>query len=516
MLDILRQHLRASGGLIWLCDAHGALARVISSGETPKVFAADGAGERLPSLCEYEDQDRSAARRRWAADLERAAGAPVLGAAALAAGAEEIGAVCLFGAPGVQPTGWQQEGLSAAALEIALAISHLRLRQTVEQRLRARTERWSALYEVAVSLAHAMDGDALLDELVRRAIMLLDAGGGSLSVSDAATGETVIQTAYANGAPVPDLIGYRMPAGEGLAARVIESRATLHISDFQFIPYTGAASPWRTSVIAAPLFVQNVAVGALAVGDNPEVRRFTEDDVQTLELLAQAVGAILERIHGRRQQESLTIHNERARLARELHDGLAQNLATLLLKAELCHDLALDTQPALAQQIDQLAEGLQQAVRETRAAIASLHEAPSDRERLVDALKLLAARFEAQTGVPVTLTWEGEAHREFPAAAHMTLLRVAQEALANVRKHACARRVFVHVNAGSPNFVRLSVHDDGCGFDTAELDDRGSQRFGLRGMRGRMEELGGSLDIDTAPGAGTTVSAVLPLRAPGR
>jgi signal transduction histidine kinase len=99
----------------------------------------------------------------------------------------------------------------------------------------------------------------------------------------------------------------------------------------------------------------------------------------------------------------------------------------------------------------------------------------------------------------------------------MALLRVAQEALSNVRKHACAQRVCAHLNATSPKTVTLSVHDDGCGFDGRSEDAlEGAQRFGLRGMRERVEELGGSLRVDSTPGHGATVTALLPLAGAGR
>lgn len=514
VLEILRLRLKAEGALIGLCAAGGqVLERVVTSGATPVLPAAHNLAARQIYRCRASHVDPDANALRWARGLADGRGYEALAASVLPFRGEPIGVVCLFGGPDARQP-WQQEGLSAAALEIGLAVAHLRLRHEVETQLRERNERWSSLYEMAVSLNRATDSDALLDELVQRAIRLLHARGGSLSVIDEATGEAVIRVAYLNGAPSEAMLGYRQPPGVGLAAQVMSSGRTLHLPDYQFVATSSTPPALRTSVIAAPLFVQGVPVGVLAVGDNPEWRSFTEDDIQTIELLAQAAGAILEKLHGRIQEQALTIHRERARLARELHDGLAQNLASLLLKAELCHDMAREVAPGLAQQVDSLAEGIQQAVRETRAAITSLRELPSDGERLMDALNLLAARFESQTRVPVALSWEGQAHRVFPAAAHTALLRVAQEALANVRKHACAERVCVHLNAVSPKTVELSVHDDGCGFEAHEVELDASeqgQRFGLRGMRERVEELGGSLRIDTAPGRGATVTAVLPL-----
>lgn len=510
VLETLRAHLRADGALIGLCDAKGKrLERVTRSGCAPDLPGKSCLEARL---LRQGRGDPDAAAQRWARALMADSGAAALAASALIFRGETIGVVCLFGdLDARQP--WQQEGLSAAALEIGLAVAHLRLRNEVETQLRERNERWSMLYEMAISLTRVMDPDQLLDELVRRAVGLLRARGGSLSVTDETTGESVVSVAYVDGAPAHRMLGYRLPPGEGLPAQVMASGRILHLPDYQFAQHSAINSP-RTSVIAAPLFVQNVPVGVLAVGDNPEARQFTEDDIQTVQLLAQAAGAILEKAHGRSQEQALTIHRERTRLARELHDGLAQNLASLLLKAELCHDIAREVAPELAQQVDGLAEGIQQAVRETRAAIASLHELPSDGERLMDALGLLAARFETQARVPVALSWEGQAHRAFPAAAHVALLRVAQEALANVRKHACAQNVCVNLNASDPKIVELTVHDDGCGFEASDYEAVGpeqGQRFGLRGMRERMEELGGSLRIETAPGQGATVTAVLPL-----
>jgi signal transduction histidine kinase len=516
VLETLCRHLGADGGMIGVCDpVRRRLAHLKTVGTAPPALADENlllpyAVRQLTDAAEQNAQVFA-----WAEAATRDSDPQVLAAAALTVRGDVVGVVCLFGAADAERRDWQQDGLAAAALEIGLAVSHLRLRRDVEERLRQRNERWSALYEIAVSLTAVMDSDQLLDELVRRTVRLLHARRGSLSLLEEATSEHVVRIAYSDGVAMESIIGLRLPPGQGLAARVTANRRPLFLPDYTFAGPPGFGA-LRTSVIAAPLYVQNMPAGVLAIGDDPDARQFTEDDIQTVELLAQTAGAILERIHGRGQEELLTIHRERARLARELHDGLAQNLASMLLKAELCCDLAADASGELQRRLDGLAEGLQQAVRETRAAIASLHEAPSDGERLMDALSLLAARFESQTGVPVALSWEGQAHRSFPAAAHMALLRVAQEALANVRKHACAQRVCAHLNATNPKMVELTVHDDGCGFDAGAIEVEGGLRFGLRGMRGRMQELGGSLRIETAPGCGATVTAMLPLNEPGR
>lgn len=510
VLETLCGHLGADGALIGLCTPdHRGLTRVAATGAAPPVLPSTTVPP-LPCRFPGDAADRNARALEWAEAVAESSGPQALAAAMLAVRGQDIGIVCLFGQPQAPRTAWQQEGLEAAALEIGLATSHLQLRADVEASLRQRTERWSALYELAVALTRGMDSDQLLDDLVQRAIQLLHARGGSLSITDEATGESVVTVAYLDGAPSPMMTGYRLPPGRGLAAQVMQSGHTLYVPDYQFPEGQPSESGLRTSVIAAPLFVQNEAAGVLAVGDNPAIRTFTDDDIQTVELLAQAAGAILEKVYGRRQQQSLTILNERARLARELHDGLAQNLASLLLKAELCHDLAREGDPGLPNELDQLADGIQRAVRETRAAIASLHDSPSTTARLLKALGLLAARFEEQTGQPVELVYEADQELDLSSAQHMALLRLAQEALTNVRKHASATRVCVCLNAACRKTIELSVEDNGHGFDRVAVD-QASGHYGILGMRTRMEELGGSFRIDTQPGAGTTVTAVLPL-----
>lgn len=510
ILDTLCSHLAAGGSLIGLLDSEQrSLAQIVTRGVAPEAGDPSSLGP-LPGFCEADAPTRNTLALEWAARAARSTRLEVLAAAPLIMGDEEIGIVCLFGPPGATRYVWQEEGLAAAALEIGLAVSHLRLRQGVEEQLRERNERWSALYEMAVSLTKVMDSDRLLDELVQRAIRLLHARGGSLSVTDEATGESVVTVAYVNGELSRAMLGFRLPPGEGLAAEVMKSGQTLYLPDYQFVAGSEPGSALRTSVIAAPLFVQNVPAGVLAVGDNPATRRFTRDDIETLELLAQAAGAILEKAHGRTREQTLTLHRERARLARELHDGLAQNLASLLLKAELCYGLAREGAPDLVSELDSLADGLQRAIRETRGAIASLHDSASNSQRLVDALALLAARFQEQTGQAIEVTWEGDRDRYLPTSHHMALLGVAQEALTNVRKHAKATNVCVHLNASCRKSVQLTVQDNGSGFDSRSPGGAAGH-YGLTSMQGRVEELGGSFCVDTAPGCGTTVAALLPL-----
>lgn len=426
----------------------------------------------------------------------------------------EYGFACLVGVADGEPCEWRGRALKAVAGLLGHAIEQIRLAGEVEVRMAARDAAWASVYDLAVALTHDMDTDRLLDAIVRRAIHLLDARAGVLSQLDEATGDNLITVAYLDGEPAVGMLNHRMPAGAGLAGRVIASGEPVLLRDCEFVEIETPPHR-RTSLVAVPLLVQGRCVGVLAAGDDASARAFTQDDVQTLVLLAQQAGLLLAALRGRGQEAMLAVHRERARLARGLHDGLAQNLASLLMKAELCSQLARGAGEELECELDRLATGLQSAIRETRTAIFSLHEAPSTLQALINLLRLVVPRYEEHTGVQVTFTCEGPERELGSHALGMALLSVAQEALTNALKHANATQVRVCLNLSCRKKLELHVEDDGSGFDLERVGGGATGHFGVSGMRSCVEELGGSLQIDSKAGRGTTVTAIFPLGSAG-
>lgn len=197
---------------------------------------------------------------------------------------------------------------------------------------------------------------------------------------------------------------------------------------------------------------------------------------------------------------------ERERLARDIHDTLAQGFSSILLlsRAGLARE---DGEGTLLRQIEeQAAEGLTQA-REVVHALAptELADAP-----LFAALRRLAERLGEQTGIAVSTTCDGEA-RPLPSPVEVALLRIAQSGLANVRIHAQASRAGVTL-AYSPTDVTLEIIDDGVGFDEAAVERAplGGSGFGLRAIRERLVELGGQLEVESAPGEGAALFVRIP------
>ena len=201
---------------------------------------------------------------------------------------------------------------------------------------------------------------------------------------------------------------------------------------------------------------------------------------------------------------------ERARLARELHDTVAQGLSSIQMLLHAAERADADgpgiAHVRLARQT--AADGL----AETRRFIRELAPPSLDRG-LGSALERLAAGWGTREGVDVEV--DVDAAVSLPMDAQTALLRIAQGALANVAQHARARSVRIRLvpQAGG---ARLTVTDDGIGFDAsgAEQAASGTDSFGLRAMRERVDQLDGVLEVDSAPGAGSTITVVLPGGAP--
>jgi NarL family two-component system sensor histidine kinase YdfH len=209
------------------------------------------------------------------------------------------------------------------------------------------------------------------------------------------------------------------------------------------------------------------------------------------------------------QVEELTISQERQRMARELHDTLAQGLAGLILQLEAADGYLEGGNQAQARTVVQQAmQRARTTLQEARRAIQALRPEILEQGNLVDALGHEVDQFAATAGIRATLEVSGEPP-EAPAGMTLDILRIVQEALSNVGRHAQAGHVWVRLSRDD-GALQVLVQDDGLGFDPAA----GRQRpgcFGLAGMQERAERIGGSLQVESEPGQG----ARLVLRVPG-
>lgn len=244
------------------------------------------------------------------------------------------------------------------------------------------------------------------------------------------------------------------------------------------------------------------ALGLLnaARAQNPSL---AEHELETLATIGAQVGVAVERARLAERAASAARLEERESLARELHDTIVQELAAIALHLESAERKAA-TQPDVAASRIGTAIGLtRRALDDLRRSVAGLRSDPLEGESLPTALARLARKFTSETGVQVALQL-APAAESLNLESEFALFRIAGEALANVRRHARARRVHLRLESGTER-TRLIVHDDGTGFDASDAGDG----FGLRGMRERAESLGGTCVI-TSGDDGTTIDVAIP------
>jgi len=322
--------------------------------------------------------------------------------------------------------------------------------------------------------------------------------------------------------PVTLAIGYLDPTGlimlyallpqimgmlEGRALRLILLPALSAAS----VVVSVAHDHWSTKNLDGYL-VTAIAALAISVSIGGAIQLLIGESMRRGELIEQLQQA---RAGLDAAQHEAGVHAERERLAREIHDTLAQGFTSILMLTQAA-DAALGPDPATVADPDAVRRSLvltertaRENLAEARALVAALAPAELDSLPLDAALNRITVRCGEELGIDATATVSGHS-RPLPAATQVVLLRTAQEALANVRKHAAANQVTVRL-VYRPIGVLLEVTDDGRGFDPSAVCEAAEYAgFGLRGLRSRAEQVGGTVEISSSPGAGTKIHLELP------
>ncbi len=258
--------------------------------------------------------------------------------------------------------------------------------------------------------------------------------------------------------------------------------------------------------LTVPINLGITQLGTIHVGTR-EKREFTADEVELLSGLATQAAITIERVRLSDEVRNLGAVQERERLAREMHDGLAQELGLLHLK--LCGALEhASATPALADALREMVRLTDHAYDEVRQSIFGLRTFVSRGLGLVPTLTEYLHEFSAHNGISVDLEVADGGVDRLPPATEIQIVRIIQEALSNVRKHARTDHAWVRLQQNGDR-VQVVIEDHGKGWDALTLPDR--MHFGLQVMRERAEGLGGGLRIDSMPGQGTRVVATLPV-----
>jgi signal transduction histidine kinase len=243
----------------------------------------------------------------------------------------------------------------------------------------------------------------------------------------------------------------------------------------------------------------------LGIGFAVWITRIIHQSVERRQLIEQLQTTRQELAEAEREAGRLA---ERGRLAREIHDTLAQGLISIVLLLEAAEDALPPASATARRHLEQALRTARENLGEARRLVWKLRPESLATASLGEALQRQVQRLGEETAIAASATVTGRP-RQLPADTEVALLRIAQEALANVRKHSGASRVALTLSYMEDETV-LDVRDDGVGFDPQRCHARAGGGYGLRLMNERVHELGGQLTVETSPGKGTTVAVSLP------
>jgi len=400
------------------------------------------------------------------------------------------------------------ELVTLLAAQAAVAIENARLYESAT--------RWSRqleiLHETVRSVVDEADITRLLTQVCERlrglinarvALAVLPADGGDVLRVVAADGEDAELAA--------GLIGHEFGKDASKVGRVLERQRSARIDsilDDPDVDQTETRLLGARTGLYVPLVARGHGLGVIAVHDKLTANgRFTDGDLRLAEIFAGRAAvalALSERVARDTVRRVVAAQEEeRRRLALELHDETGQALTSILLglKAIGGAETKEDAQRAEAD-----VRGLVvQALQDVRALAVELRPSALDDFGLGPAVERLAQTFGERSGISTTV--ETHLDDRLPPELETTLYRVVQEALSNVVKHAGAERVSI-VLAQRGSGVAATIDDDGQGFDESLIRP---DALGLTGMRERLALVGGTLEIESAPGSGTTVAARVPV-----
>jgi two-component system, NarL family, sensor kinase len=389
-------------------------------------------------------------------------------------------------------------------------------RTTSAEQLQQRNRELSILMAIAGALNQSVDLDQALKATLAQVAALLDLRTGWIWLLDEETGESYLAAAQ------------NLPPGLAAHPRRMEGRCycldTYRAGDLAGAANVNVVTCTRLRSLvdgtdglryhaSIPLYAHEKKLGVLNVA-SPDWRELSPDDLNLLHAIGDLLGIAVERARLFTRSAQLGALEERSRLAREIHDTLAQGLAAVALQLESV-DAQLDAGEAGSPAPARLRSGVGQALALTRAnleearrSVLDLRAAPLEGQSLVKALESLAAEVRLRRGRRVAFEVTG-AGRPLPMRVEVGVYRIAQEALTNVARHAHANSAHLSLTM-TPEDVRLIVDDDGDGFDPASIPP---DRYGLRGMNERARLLNGELHLATCPGEGTRLELVVPLGA---
>jgi len=412
------------------------------------------------------------------------------------------GTICLTERRGGQCFTLEDEQLVRAFADVAAAvIDGSQLSREARQQ-----ELWVALHgEIATALLAGVSFAKVLDLVTRGARELLEADVATLCLP--ATASSLVVSA-SDGRGAERILGTSVPLEGSVSGDVMRTGEPVIL--------TSARSDSRTrepilvageveTAMVVPLSLKGRTSGVLAVGRAAGNRPLTKTDFWMLESFAAQVTIALEYRRARRELERLALLDDQERIARDLHDTVIQQLFATGMSLQATAQRITD--PTIVDRVQQAVQMLDTTIRDIRATVFALRSTAQGHEGLRHSFMALAEQIQEPHAFTTHMTFDGPVDTAIDAEKQAHLLAVLREALSNVARHACAFRVEVSLRVDAD--VVLRVVDDGVG-----IDEPPARMSGLRNLRARAEELGGSMTLAVAEAGGTILEWWVPLEGP--
>jgi signal transduction histidine kinase len=395
-----------------------------------------------------------------------------------------------------------EAALLVLATHAGVAIENARLYKETRRR-----GQWlEAVREISAAILAGMEGDRVLQIIVRRARELVDAATATIVTPATGGGSDSLTIRVADGAHAAQLIGLPVPTQGSVSGDVIRSGRPEVLADasrdgrtYQPMIDLGNMGP----MVLVPLVLRGRPFGTLTVANPVGGVAFDEEAIRLVETFADQASVALE--YGRAQDElnRLSVLDERERIGRELHDGVIQSLFSVGMGLQATAVRSRD--PEVESRIEAAVTEIDRAIRDLRNYIFGLRPGILADRQLEQALDDLAREFEEKSGVTIVTDIDGTVAAELaPRAAD--LVQLTREALSNVGKHAQATTCRVSLRRDGDQAI-LEIDDDGRGFDSAAPHTG----LGLRNLKDRGLAIGGRVTVESKAGEGTTVQFAVPI-----
>jgi signal transduction histidine kinase len=355
--------------------------------------------------------------------------------------------------------------------------------------------------------------DRVLQRIAHLARELVNARYAALGIPNDNGGVGEFHTSGMDEAQIAQM--EHLPLGIGLLGALMHSTKPIRVPRIADDPRSAGFCknhPQMTSFLGVPIISKGMLLGTLYLTDKIGAEEFSEDDEQLIVMLAAHAAIAIENARLYQQVQRLAVLEERERIGMDLHDGIIQSIYAVGLILEYCNLLLDEDSPSAKGKLNQAITGLNEVIRDIRNYILDLRPQRFQGKDLPGGLFELIRVFRANTLIQADLQVESEGDLGLTQGQASGLFHIAQEALANVAKHARARTVSVSLSRNGSQ-VTLTVKDNGRGFDPTHVT--AYEGHGLRNMEARTRLLGGRLSVESEPGKGAAVKVTVPIETVG-